>query len=66
MPLCAPEGLNEWLMSQPVYVLHVVVGLVGSLYLALGFTRVDALQNAQPPAKDAKQMDTYEQKEAEI
>jgi hypothetical protein len=44
-----PECVYEWLMCQPVNVLDVVVGLVGSLGLLLGLTGVDALQDAQPP-----------------
>ena len=44
--LRAPEDLQQGLVHEPVDVLDMVVGLVGSLDLLLRLTRVDALENA--------------------
>lgn len=49
--LATPERLQEGFMCKEVDVLQVVVRLVLPLNLLLGLARVDALEDAQPPAR---------------
>ena len=50
MSRVAPELVQQRLVRQVVDVLHVVVRLILTLRLFPGLPRVDALQDAQPPA----------------
>lgn len=47
---CTPEHLQQRLVHEPIDVLDMVIGFVGSLNLLLGLPWVHTLEDTEPPA----------------